>query len=74
MKQAIFRIFGGLLGVGALFIAIFSPENLSDNVWLIARNLFFGLLLLAYALLGPKFITKIPLIKVFVSNEKKESN
>ena len=73
MKQIIFRTFGALLGFGALYIAIFEPDNISNNGWLIARNLFCGSLLLAYGVFGPSLIAKIPILKEFVKDAKETS-
>jgi hypothetical protein len=73
MKQLVFRTFGILLGCAALFIAFFEPVHLSNSGWLIARNIFFGSLLLAYGVFGAGLISKIPILKMFV-DDTKETN
>ena len=72
MKSIIFRILAVALGIGALAIAIFKPDQLQDSALLIARNIFFGLLLLTYGCFGSAFLAKIPILNFFV--EKSDSS
>ncbi len=69
MKQIIFRSLAVLLGAGALFVALFTTQPESESAWMIVRNVFFGCLLLAYGLGGPKLLSSIPVLAGFVKEK-----